>query len=143
MGILCTPLGIKHAPVNPPGRINLPGTEDIPVQIQSGPSMGILGIPLGIKHAPANPPGPINLPGQEDIPVQIQADPPMAFWVRHWVSNMLQLIPQVRSICPAQKLYLCKSKWIPQWVFLGGQWGCDMLLRRISWKPRHRTWSIR
>jgi len=77
MGILGTPLGIKHAPANPPGPINPPSPEDIPVRIQSGPSMGILGTPLGIKHAPANPPGPINLPGQEDIPVQIQADPPM------------------------------------------------------------------
>ena len=65
MGILGTPLGIKHAPRNPPGPINLPGLEDIPVQIQSGPSRGILGMPLRIKHAPANAPGPINLPGQE------------------------------------------------------------------------------
>ena len=77
MGILGTPLGIKHAPVNPPGPINLPGQEDIPVQIHADPLMGILGTPLGIKHAPANPPGPINLPGQEDIPGQIQADPRM------------------------------------------------------------------
>jgi len=77
MGILGTPLRIKHAPANPPGPINLPAQEDIPVQIQSGPSMGILGTPLCIKHAPANPPGPINLPGQEDIPLQIQAYPPM------------------------------------------------------------------
>ena len=78
MGILRTPLGIKHASVNPPGQINLPGQEDIPVHIQADPPMGILGTPLGIKHAPANPRGPINLPGPEDIPVQIQADPPMA-----------------------------------------------------------------
>jgi len=77
MVILRTPLGIKHAPANPPGPINLPSPEGIPVQIQSGPSMGILGMPLGIKHAPANLPGPINLPGREDIPVQIQANPPM------------------------------------------------------------------
>jgi len=77
MGILGTPLGIKHAPANPPGPINQTSPEDIPVQIQSGPSMGILGIPLGIKHAPANPPGPINLPGPEVIPVQIQSGPSM------------------------------------------------------------------
>ena len=77
MGILGTPPGIKHAPVNPPGAINLPGLEDIPVQIQADPPMGILGTPLGIKHAPANPPGSLNLAGQEDIPVQIQADSPM------------------------------------------------------------------
>jgi len=77
MGILGTPLGIKHAPANPPGPINVPGQEDIPVEIQADPPMGILGTPLGIKHAPANPPGPINLPGPEGIPVQIQADPPM------------------------------------------------------------------
>jgi len=77
MGILGTPLGIKHAPANPPRPINLPSPEDIPVQIQSGPSMGILGTLLGIKHAPANSPGPINLLGQEDIPVQIQAAPSM------------------------------------------------------------------
>jgi len=77
MGILGTPLGIKHAPANPPGPINLPGQEDIPVQIQADPPMGILGTPLGMKHAPANPPGPMNLPSQEDIPVQIQADHPM------------------------------------------------------------------
>jgi len=77
MGILGTPLGIKHAPANPPGWINLPGPEDIPVLIQADPPMGILGTPLDIKHAPANPSGPINLPGLEDIPVQIQADPPM------------------------------------------------------------------
>jgi len=77
MGILGTPLGIKHAPANPPGPIKLPGQEDIRVQIQADPPIGILGTPLGIKHALANPPGPINLPGPEDIPVQIQADPPM------------------------------------------------------------------
>jgi len=105
MGILGTPLGIKHAPANPPGLINRPGQEDIPVQIQADPLMGILGTPLGIKHAPANPAGLINLPGQEDIPVQIRAD--------------------------------------PQWVFLGGQGGSDMLLWRISQKPRDRTWRIR
>jgi len=75
IGILGTPLGIKHAPANPPGPINLPGPDPIPVQIQSGPSMGILGTPQGIKHAPANRPGSINLPCQEDIPVHIQADP--------------------------------------------------------------------
>jgi len=68
--------------------------------------------------------------------------PQCAFWVHHWVSNMLQQIPQVRSICPAQKIYLCKSKRIPHWVFSGGQWGCDMLLWRISRKPRHRIWRI-
>jgi len=72
-----TPLCIKHAPANPPGPINLPGQEDIPVQIQADPPMGILGTPLGIKHARANTPGPINLAGPEDIRVQIQADPPM------------------------------------------------------------------
>jgi len=77
MGILGTPLGIKHAPANPPGPINLPGQEDIPVQIQADPLKDILGTPLVIKHAPANPPGPINLPGPEDIPAQIQPDPPM------------------------------------------------------------------
>jgi len=77
MGILGTPLGIKHARVNPPGPINLPGQEDIPVQIQADPPIGILGTPLGIKPAPANPAGPVNLPGQEDIHVQIQADPAM------------------------------------------------------------------
>jgi len=81
MGILGTPLGIKHAPANLPGPINLRGPEDIPVQIQSGPSMGIFGTPLGIKHAPANPPGPINLLGQEAIPVQIQADPPIGILI--------------------------------------------------------------
>jgi len=43
--------------------------------------------------------------------------PQWAFWVPHWVSNMLQLIPQVRSICPAKKIYLCKSKRIPQLAF--------------------------
>jgi hypothetical protein len=52
MGILGTPLGIKHAPANPPGPINLPGPEDIPVQIQADPPMGILGRPMGMRHAP-------------------------------------------------------------------------------------------
>jgi len=35
--------------------------------------------------------------------------PQCAFWVRHSVSNMLQRIPHVRSICLAQKMYLCRS----------------------------------
>jgi len=105
MGILGTPLGIKQAPANPPGRINLPAQGDLPVQIQADPPMGILRTPLGIKHAPANHPGPINMPSQEEIPVQIQADPPMCI--------------------------------------LGRPMGCDMLLWRISRKPRHRTWRIR
>jgi len=52
MGILGTPLGIKHAPANPPGPINLPGPEDIPVQIHADPPMGILGRPMGMRHAP-------------------------------------------------------------------------------------------
>jgi len=52
MGILGTPLGIKHAPANPPGPINLPGPEDIPVQIQADPPMGILWRPMGMRHAP-------------------------------------------------------------------------------------------
>jgi len=52
MGILGTPLGIKHAPVNPPGPINLPGPEDIPVQIQADPPIGILGRPMGMRHVP-------------------------------------------------------------------------------------------
>jgi len=116
---------------------------NIPGQIQSGPSMGILVTPLGIKHAPANPPGLIHLSGQEAIPVQIHADPPMGILGTLWVSNMLQRISQVRSISPAKKIYLCQSKRIPQWVFAGGQWGCDMLLWRISRKPRHLTWRIR
>jgi len=47
-----TPLGIKHPPANPPGPINLPGTEDIPVQIQAPAPMGILGRPMGTGHAP-------------------------------------------------------------------------------------------
>ena len=51
MGILDTPLGIKHAPANHPGPINLPGQEDIPVQIQADPPMGILGRPIGMRHA--------------------------------------------------------------------------------------------
>jgi len=77
MGILATPQGIQHAPVNSPGPINLPSREDIPVQIQADPPMCIQGTPLGIKHALANPAGAINLPGPEDLPLQIQADPPM------------------------------------------------------------------
>ena len=52
MGILGTPLGIKHAAANHPGPINLPGPEDIPVQIQADPPMGILGRPMGMRHAP-------------------------------------------------------------------------------------------
>jgi len=52
MGILGTPLGIKHAPANPPGPINLPGPEDIPVQIQADPRMSFLGRPMGMRHAP-------------------------------------------------------------------------------------------
>ena len=52
MGILGTPLGIKHAPANPPGPINLHGPEDIPVHIQGDPPMGILGRPMGMRHAP-------------------------------------------------------------------------------------------
>jgi len=68
--------------------------------------------------------------------------PQWTFWVCHWVSNMLQRIPQVQSICQAQKIYLCKSKRIHQWLFSRGQWGCDMLLWRLSRKPRHRTWRI-
>jgi len=52
MGILGTPLGIKHAPANPPGPINLPGPEDIPGQIQADPPMSILGRPMGMRHAP-------------------------------------------------------------------------------------------
>ena len=51
MGILGTPLGIKHAPANPPGPISLPGPEDIPVQIQADPPRGILGRPIGMRHA--------------------------------------------------------------------------------------------
>jgi len=77
MGILGTPLGIKHAPANPPGLINLPGQEDIPGQIQAEPPMVILGTPLGIKHAPAYPSGAINLSGPEGIPLQIQSGPSM------------------------------------------------------------------
>ena len=52
MGILGTPLGIKHAPANPPGRINLPGQEDIAVQSEVDPPMRILGRPMGMRHAP-------------------------------------------------------------------------------------------
>jgi len=52
MGILGTPLGIKHAPANSPGPINLPSQEDIPVQIEEDPAMGILGRPMGMRHAP-------------------------------------------------------------------------------------------
>jgi len=92
-------------PANPQRRIGLPlgnlyrqkdshQPANIPVQIQSGPSIGILGTPLGIKHAPANPAGPINLPGQEDIPLQIQADPPMGILgtplgIKHAPANLL------------------------------------------------------
>jgi len=46
------PLGIKHAPANPPGLINLPSPEDIPVQIQADPPMGILRRPMGMRYAP-------------------------------------------------------------------------------------------
>ena len=52
MGILGMPLGVKDASANPPGPINLPGPEDIPVQIQADPLMGILGRPMGMRHAP-------------------------------------------------------------------------------------------
>jgi len=51
MGILGMPLGIKQAPANPPGLINLPGQEDIPVQMQADPPMGILGKQMGMRHA--------------------------------------------------------------------------------------------
>jgi len=55
--------------------------------------------------------------------------PQLAFWVRHWVSNMLQRIPQVRSICPAQKIYLCRSNRVPQWAFWVRHWVLNMLQR--------------
>jgi len=99
MGILGTPLGIKHAPANPPGPINLPGPEVISVQIQSGPSIGTLDTPLGIKHAPANHSGPINRPGPEDIPVQMQLDPPMGIVARPMVMRHAPLadIPEAAA----------------------------------------------
>ena len=37
---------------NPPGPINLPGPEDIRVQIQADHQMGIVGRPMGMRHAP-------------------------------------------------------------------------------------------
>jgi len=143
IGILDRPLGIKHAPANPPGPINVPSPEQIPVQIQSGPSMLILGTPLGIKHAPANPPGPITLPSQQDIPVQIHPDPPMGILgnplgIKHAPAN-----PPGQINLSRPKIYLSNSKGIPQWVFLGVQWGCDMLFWRVSRKPPHRRWRIR
>jgi len=52
MGILGTPLGIKHAPANPPGPINLPGPEDRAVQTQADPPTSILGRPMGMRHGP-------------------------------------------------------------------------------------------
>jgi len=72
MGILGTPLGMQHAPVNLQGPINPPGPVNIPAQDEAAHPMGILGTQLGIQHAPANlqramnPPGPVNIPAQDE-----------------------------------------------------------------------------
>ena len=70
MGIVGTLLGIKHAPANPPGPINLPSPEDIPVQIQADPAMGILRRPMGIRHAPLADNAEVAAPNEEDQLIQ-------------------------------------------------------------------------
>jgi len=70
MGILGTPLGIKHAPANPPGPINLPGPDDIPVQIQANAPMGMLGRPNGMRHAPLADIPEAEAPNVEDPLIQ-------------------------------------------------------------------------
>jgi len=70
MGILGTPLGIKHAAANHPGPINLPGPEDIPVQIQADPPMGILGRAMGMRHAPLEDIAEAAAPNLEDLLIQ-------------------------------------------------------------------------
>jgi len=88
MGILGTPLGIKHAPVNPPGPINLPGPEDIPVQIQADPPMGILARPMRMRHASlANIPEAA-APNVEDPLIQTFD---VAWRVRRAVSGLSQI----------------------------------------------------
>jgi len=88
MGILGTPLGIKHAPANPPGPINLPRQEDIPVQIQADPPMGILGRPMGMRHAPLADIPEAAAPNVEDLLIQ-SFD--MARRVRRAVSGLSQI----------------------------------------------------
>jgi len=70
MGILGTPLGIKHAPANRPGPINLRGQEDIPVEIQPDPPMGILGRPMAMQHAPLADILAAAAPNVEDLLIQ-------------------------------------------------------------------------
>jgi len=88
MGILGAPLGIKHAPANPPGPINLPGPEDIPVQIQADPAMGILGGPMEMRHAPLADILEAAAPNVEDPLIQ-SFD--MARRVRRAVSGLSQI----------------------------------------------------
>jgi len=88
MGILGMPLGIKHAPANPPGPINQPGPEDIPVKIQADPPMGILVRPMGMRHAPLADIPEAAAPNVEDPLIQYFD---VAWRVRCAVSGLSQI----------------------------------------------------